>query len=60
MKNFETLVELGAEQAIADYIGGLVRVYLAPTGGSDDSLVVGLKHAHERYKNIRALIEEMS
>jgi hypothetical protein len=59
MKNFETLVELGVEQQIADYVRGLVGVYMAPTGGNDDKLIAGLKNARERYKNVRALIEEI-
>lgn len=56
MKGFDTLVETGIEQAIADYIAGLMRVYLTPNEGNDERLIAGLKHARARYESAKKLV----
>jgi hypothetical protein len=56
MKSFETLIEIGVEQAVADYVGNLLRVYL--TAGSDHALRAGLDQAHQRYKQAQTLIAQ--
>jgi hypothetical protein len=56
-EGFPALAEAGVEQAMIDYVAGLLRVYLAPTGGDDVALVNGLRQACERYESAKALIE---
>jgi hypothetical protein len=60
MKNFDTLVELGIEQAIADHVGHLLKIYMTPNEPqADERFTAGLKRLLARYERVKALIEEM-
>jgi hypothetical protein len=58
MKNFETLMEAGIEQAAIEYVASLMRVYLGPSGGEETKLLEGMGQAAAKYDTVKRLIEE--